>query len=122
MRATYTGNIGHGNVCNNRLKLPQPVEARSVSVFKNMCKTHLLTQQKHQSTRRRGPRHENILAARNRMNSLKPITPEGERDRKKMAVLGVDLSLNGNRFSVQTKDVMTHIPVHQISIMTKRSQ
>ncbi|KAI8482931.1 hypothetical protein Bbelb_393490 [Branchiostoma belcheri] len=47
-------------------------EARSVSVFKNMCQAHLLTQQKHQSTRRRGPRHENILAARNRMNSNEP--------------------------------------------------
>ncbi|KAI8507552.1 hypothetical protein Bbelb_149320 [Branchiostoma belcheri] len=50
-------------------QLPQSVkEARGISIFKNMCQVHLLTQQKHQLTRKRGPRHKNILAARNRMN------------------------------------------------------
>ncbi|KAI8483419.1 hypothetical protein Bbelb_388820 [Branchiostoma belcheri] len=52
-------------------QLPQSVrEARSITIFKNMCRAHLLTQQKHQLTRRRGPRYENILAARNRMNCI----------------------------------------------------
>ncbi|KAI8477999.1 hypothetical protein Bbelb_442640 [Branchiostoma belcheri] len=52
-------------------QLPQFVrEARSITIFKNMCRAHLLTQQKHQLTRRRGPRYENILAARNRMNCI----------------------------------------------------
>ncbi|KAI8505686.1 hypothetical protein Bbelb_168750 [Branchiostoma belcheri] len=52
-------------------QLPQSVrEARSITIFKNMCRAHLLTQQKHQLTRRHGPRYENILAARNRMNCI----------------------------------------------------
>ncbi|KAI8482932.1 hypothetical protein Bbelb_393500 [Branchiostoma belcheri] len=63
--SSYLGFGKAGDVLNS-------AEARSVSVFKNMCQAHLLTQQKHQSTRRRGPRHENILAARNRMNSNEP--------------------------------------------------
>ncbi|KAI8513723.1 hypothetical protein Bbelb_080470 [Branchiostoma belcheri] len=39
-----------------------------------MCRAHLLTQQKNQLTRRRGPRYENILAARNRMNFISAVT------------------------------------------------
>ena len=50
-------------------ELPQSVrEAHSLNSFKNLCKTHLLVQQKHQTLRRCGPRNSNILAARRRMN------------------------------------------------------
>ncbi|CAH1252521.1 Hypp935 [Branchiostoma lanceolatum] len=50
-------------------QLPRSVkEAPSLSTFKNLCKTHLLTRQRHQAHRRHGPRLENTLAARSRMN------------------------------------------------------
>ncbi|CAH1257307.1 Hypp1814 [Branchiostoma lanceolatum] len=50
-------------------QLPQVVkEAPSLSTFKNLCKAHLLTQPRHQARRRNGPRLDNILAARRRMD------------------------------------------------------
>ncbi|CAH1259224.1 TBC1D2B [Branchiostoma lanceolatum] len=50
-------------------QLPQVVkEAPSLSTFKNSCKAHLLTQPRHQARRRNGPRLDNILAARRRMD------------------------------------------------------